>query len=444
MARPTTARIFFLVSAVFLYVALLDFASAASSGRPRALVLPVVKDAVTKQYVATLQHKTPLESEKFVVDLGSPFLWADCASDYDSTTFRPVPCGNQACDAAGAVACTTECSGPARPGCNNNTCSGIPSNPFSRVSTSGDLSDDVLVLRSTDGRSAGRTAIVPHFVFMCAPSGLVTDLASGSRGILGLGRTGVAAPTQLATALRFKKKFAVCLPSSASSDPGVIFFGDSPYVLLPGVDVSESVAYTKLLINPVSTAGSYFSGQRSVEYFVKVTAIKVNGKVVPVNSTLLDIHKANGGTKISTAAAYTTLESSVYRAVEAAFVREAAARAIKRVAAVKPFGACFSTRNVGSTRVGVPVPEIELSFAGARAGWKIFGANSMVMVKEGVMCLGFVDGGKDTRTTVMIGGYQLENNLLQFDLENSKMGFSSSLLFRQTTCSNFNFTSSAM
>ncbi|CAN6452722.1 unnamed protein product [Victoria cruziana] len=442
MARPTTATIFFLVSAVFLYVALLDFASAASSGRPTALVLPVVKDAATKQYVATLQHKTPLESEKFVVDLGSPFLWADCTSDYASTTFRPVRCGARACAAAGALACSTECPGPARPGCNNNTCSGIPFNPFSRVSTIGDLSDDVVVLRSTDGRSAGRPAIVPHFVFMCAPSGLVTGLASGSRGMLGLGRTAVAAPTQLATALRFKKKFAVCL-SSSGSFPGVIFFGDSPYVLLPGVDVSESVAYTKLLINPVSTGGSSFSGQRSVEYFVKVTAIKVNGKVVPVNSTLLDIHEGNGGTKISTVDAYTALESSVYRAVEAAFVRESAARGIKRVAAVKPFGACFSTRNVGFTRVGPAVPEIELSFAGARAGWIIFGANSMVTVNEGVMCLGFVDGGKGTRTTIVIGGYQLEDNLLQFDLENSKMGFSSSLLSSQTTCSNFNFTSSA-
>lgn len=36
-----------------------------------------------------------------------------------------------------------------------------------------------------------------------------------------------------------------------------------------------------------------------------------------------------------------------------------------------------------------------------------------------------------------------EDNLLQIDLAASKLGFSSSLLFRQTTCSNFNFTAIA-
>ncbi|KAM1296665.1 hypothetical protein ACFX2I_023477 [Malus domestica] len=37
----------------------------------------------------------------------------------------------------------------------------------------------------------------------------------------------------------------------------------------------------------------------------------------------------------------------------------------------------------------------------------------------------------------------LEGNLVQIDLAASKLGFSSSLLFRQTTCANFNFTSNA-
>ena len=31
----------------------------------------------------------------------------------------------------------------------------------------------------------------------------------------------------------------------------------------------------------------------------------------------------------------------------------------------------------------------------------------------------------------------MEDNLLEFDLQRSRLGFSSSLLFRQTTCNNF-------
>ncbi|CAN6452855.1 unnamed protein product [Victoria cruziana] len=410
--------------------------SSAAAAAPKAFVLPVIKDAATKQYVVSLQHKTPLRSDKFVVDLGNGFLWVDCDRDYQSSTFRPVPCGAPICNSAGALGCTTACYSPPRPGCNNNTCSGSPGNTISHVSTSGDLSDDTLVLRSTDGRSSGPPATVPHFVFMCGATLLLPGLAAGSRGMLGLGRTAVAAPHQLASAFGFKRKFALCLSPSATS-PGVIFFGDGPYVMQPGIDVSRSLAYTKLLFNPVSTAGSYFVGERSAEYFVKVTSIAVSGKTVPVNTTLLDVHKSKGGTKISTVDAYTTLESSIYKAVEAAFVREAAALNIKRVAAVKPFGACFSTANVANTRTGWAVPEIELFFQGASAAWKIGGANSMVAAGGGVMCLAMVDGGVDPRTSVVIGGYQLENNFLQFDLDGSKMGFSSNLLSKGTSCASF-------
>ena len=76
----------------------------------------------------------------------------------------------------------------------------------------------------------------------------------------------------------------------------------------------------------------------------------------------------------------------------------------------------------------------------------------MVSVSKDVLCLGFVDGGplhfvdwgvKFTPTAIVIGGHQIEDNLLQFDLAYSRLGFSTSLLFRQTTCSNFNFTSTA-
>lgn len=66
----------------------------------------------------------------------------------------------------------------------------------------------------------------------------------------------------------------------------------------------------------------------------------------------------------------------------------------------------------------------------------------LVQVNNDVMCLGFVDGGINPRTSIVIGGHQIEDNFLQFDLAASRLGFSSSLLFRQTTCGNFNFTTS--
>lgn len=59
----------------------------------------------------------------------------------------------------------------------------------------------------------------------------------------------------------------------------------------------------------------------------------------------------------------------------------------------------------------------------------------MVEVSDEVMCLGFLDGGSSPRASIVIGGYQLEDNLLEFNLATSMFGFSSSLLMRDTTCS---------
>ncbi|KAL9660025.1 hypothetical protein QQ045_024835 [Rhodiola kirilowii] len=116
---------------------------------------------------------------------------------------------------------------------------------------------------------------------------------------------------------------------------------------------------------------------------------------------------------------------------------------VPTVSPIAPFGLCFNSTSIGSTRLGPGVPQIELVLHTSRVVWTLFGANSMVQVNEDVLCLGIVDGGVNPRTSIVIGSYQIEDNLLQFDLAASRLGFSSTLLGRQTTCSNFNFTSTA-
>lgn len=138
---------------------------------------------------------------------------------------------------------------------------------------------------------------------------------------------------------------------------------------------------------------------------------------------------------------YTVLHTSIYKAILKAFSK--ALSGVPRVASVSPFGLCFNSTSLGSTRVGPAVPQIDLVLQNKDVFWRIFGANSMVQVSVDVLCLGFVDGGVDVRTSIVIGGHQIEDNLLQFDLARSRLGFSSSLLFQQTTCANFNFTLSA-
>ncbi|XP_022874136.1 basic 7S globulin-like [Olea europaea var. sylvestris] len=108
---------------------------------------------------------------------------------------------------------------------------------------------------------------------------------------------------------------------------------------------------------------------------------------------------------------------------------------IKSVDAVAPFRACFSSSTISATATGPSVPIIELVLRGNDVSWKIYGANSMFAVNKNVICLAFVDGGSSPRTSTIVGAYQLEDNLLEFDLVSSQLRFGSSLLVQNKTCS---------
>ena len=322
---------------------------------------------------------------------------------------------------------------------NDTICMDSPYNPISSLGGGlvEKIGQDFLSVQSTDGSNPRRVVSVPNFRFACAPNYILQGLASGAHGMVGLGRSNFDSPIfQFASAFNFPRKLALCL----SPSNGVVFFGNAPYHFLPNEfdDVAKYLTYTPLILNPDSLIGS-FANETSSEYFIGVTSVKVNGKPVPLNKTLLSFYGyGNGGTKISTVNPYTVLERSIYRAVVGAFVK--ALGNVPRVKPVAPFGACFNIKGVGVTRTGLAVPTIDFVLQSEKVAWRIFGANSMVKVSDDVACLGFVDGGVGPVTSIVIGGHQIEDNLLQFDLEKSRLGFSSSLLLRQTSCANFNFT----
>ncbi|XP_024031355.1 basic 7S globulin-like [Morus notabilis] len=417
-----------------------------TSFRPKALVLPITKDTSANhiQYLTKIYQRTPLVPVKLTVDLGGDSLWLDCDKGYVSSSYKPAYCGSAPCSLAKAPCNMGMCPSDPKPGCYNNTCTLNADNNVVDLGTPGLVGSDVVSVPSTDGANRGRVVSVTKFIFTCAPAFITIGLPNGVKGIAGLGRTKISLPSQFAAAFSFRRKFAVCLSSSTKSN-GVLFFGDGPYNFLPKIDVSNSLIYTPLLINPKKLPGIDIKQEPSPEYFIGVKSIKINDKSVPLNTSLLRIDRlGRGGTAISTVDAYTIMETSIYNAVVNAFVKELGNH-VRRAAPVEPFRACFSSKNIGSTRVGPAVPTIDLVLQNKKVYWRIFGANSMVKVSDDVLCLGLIDS-RDVvgmRHSIAIGAYQLEDHLLQFDLATSRLGFSSSLLFRQTTCSNFNFTSNA-
>ncbi|KAK4596004.1 hypothetical protein RGQ29_014188 [Quercus rubra] len=328
----------------------------------------------------------------FLVNLKGKFLWANCDQQYLTSTYHAPYCHSTQCSKANSHTCHT-CPYTARPG---------------------ELAQDELFILSTQGSNPGPIARVPQFLFTCAPSFLLQKgLPKNVRGVIGLGHAPISVPTQLASHFGFQPKFALCLTSSTRSN-GVIFFGDGPYYMHPGIDISRPLSYTPLTVS------------QKGEYYIQVSSIKVNNKLVPLDTSLLSSKQHGlGGAMISTTTPYTILEHSIFTTVTQFFSKELSG--VPQTKPVAPFGV---------------FPNIDLVLHTQNVIWRIFGANLMVQAHPGVTCLGFVDGGSHPKASIVIGAYQLEDNLLQFDLAKSRLELSSSLKSRRTNCANFNFTSS--
>ncbi|KAK7292387.1 hypothetical protein RIF29_08165 [Crotalaria pallida] len=442
MATSRAFHFFLLLSFLSLSVALKPLKPL----KPHAFFFPIQKDPSTHQYSTSVNMGTPNVTLDLVIDLRERFLWFECGKSYNSTTYKPVHCGTRQCKIAKGTGCNDCTNHPLKTGCTNNTCGNEPYNPFGGYFVSGDVGQDILSsVCSTDGAKSLTDIRIPNFISSCVYpdkfgiDGFLDGLAKGKKGVLGLARTAISLPTQLAARYKVARKFALCLPST-SKESGDLIIGGGPYSLPPN-DASKFLRYTPLVFNRHST-GPIFNNDPSTEYIIRVKSIKVDNQVVKFNTSLLSIDKhGHGGAKLSTVIPYTKLHTSIYQPLVNDFVNKAAARKIKRVKAVAPFGACFDSKTIGETITGPDVPTIDLLLNGG-VKWTIYGANSMVQVAEkNVLCLAFVDGGLEPTspisTSIIIGGHQLEDNLLEFDLVSFKLGFTSSLLLHNATCSGF-------
>lgn len=153
----------------------------AKTFRPKALLLPVTKDSSLLQYTTQIKQRTPLVPIKLTIDVGGQFMWVDCEKGYVSSSYRPVPCDSKVCNISRAGACIIVCPSPPGPGCNNNTCYHLLSNPFISTTDAGELATDALSIQSTDGRSAGPAVSVPGLVFTCGSHSLLKGLSNGAK-----------------------------------------------------------------------------------------------------------------------------------------------------------------------------------------------------------------------------------------------------------------------
>ncbi|KAK4414232.1 Basic 7S globulin [Sesamum alatum] len=388
--------------------------------KPTSLVLPVRKDPATNLHVTNLRKRTPPVPVPLLLDLNGRFLWVTCDQNYSSSTYYAPFCHSTQCDRAGVHYCHKCRLSSARPGCHNNTCGVLVTNPFTERQTISELAQDVVSIPAIDQASnPSQWVTIPHFLFACAPSSLLRGQYPQSvQGVAALGHTAVALPMQLASNFGFQPQFSLCLSSSTTEDGGV-FFGSLPSKVQP-----RALAYT-----PVSVGGQGV-------YYILVKSVKINNKRVPFNTSLISTTRGFKGTLISTTTPYSALEHSVFKIFTQFFADQLAG--VPQVEAIPPFGLCFDANILPPTRVGTP--NIDFVMQNKNVTWTFLGVDALVRVRPNVSCLAFVDAGSDPGAAITIGAYQLEDNFVHFDLSRSRVGFYKSRLSQPFRCSNFNFT----
>ncbi|XP_060181415.1 probable aspartic proteinase GIP1 [Lycium barbarum] len=386
---------------------------------------PITKDHETHLYTLSLYLKTPPQATTLLLDLNAPFSWIHCSDNNNiSSTYHSISCNSPLCSALGSRACA-KCHHSPNTDCSNDPCILSPLNSVTHKTSTGKVITGSLALPVTDGRNPGQLKGFDEFLLSCSKKSLLKGLTKGVAGLAGLGRSRFSLTTQVSTSFSSTRTFALCLTGSPSA-PGVAFFGSlGPYHFLPEIDLSKTLHYTPLVQNPVQS-----------DYFISLTSIKVNGVNVQLDQN-------NILTKLSTVTPYTTLQSNIYKVFTETFVNESAKVNLTVTNPMEPFKVCYNADEVLDTKVGPAVPTVDLVMEGDDVFWRIFGSNSMVRIaRDGVdvWCLGVSDGGIRTETLIVIGGHQMEDNLMQFDLDQQRLGFSSSVLAYNTSCSNFNFT----
>ncbi|XP_073273359.1 gamma conglutin 1-like [Primulina huaijiensis] len=390
--------------------------------KPNSLVLPLTKDGATNLHVAYIRKRNLRVSIPVIVDLNGRFLWVNCSRNYLSSSYNAPICHSTQCSKAGVHYCHKCTWKDFEPGCHNNTCAVIATNPVTQVNGLGELSQDVISIQSIapDGSRVGQYADIPNFLFTCAPSSLLRGpLPRGVAGVAGLSHNQVSLPIQVATYFGFQPEFALCL-SPYTERKGGIFFGNIPSSVRP-----KTLVYTPLTISEPG------------EYFIPVRSIQVNNKLITFRSTRGRV--GFGGALVSTTTPYTSLERSIFKSVSESFADQLSG--VPQVKAVPPFSLCFNANQMPPTRVG-GIPDIDFVMQNRNVTWKVLGVDAIVHARPGVDCLAFVDAGMNPRTSVVIGANQMEgSNFLHFDLTRSRLGFVHSRFETPVNCTDFKYDS---
>jgi len=243
--------------------------------------------------------------------------------------------------------------------------------------TIGFLATETLAIASSD--------VFKNFLFGCSEESRGTF--NGTTGLLGLGRSPIALPSQ--TTNKYKNLFSYCLPASRSS-PGHLSFG---------VQVSQAAKFT-----PISPKFKQL-------YFLNTVGISVGGRKLPINGSI-------SRTLIDSGTTFTFLPSSTHLALGSAFREMMANYTLTKGSS--SFQPCYDFSNIGNGTF--TIPSISIFFEGG-VEVEIDVSGIMILVnglKE--VCLAFADTGSDSDFAIF-GNYQQKTYEVIYDVAKGMVGF---------------------
>jgi hypothetical protein len=259
--------------------------------------------------------------------------------------------------------------------CISNTC--LYGIQYGSGYTIGFLATETLAIASSD--------VFKNFLFGCSEESRGTF--NGTTGLLGLGRSPIALPSQ--TTNKYKNLFSYCLPASPSSTGHLSF----------GVEVSQAAKST-----PISPKLKQLYGLNTV-------GISVRGRELPINGSI-------SRTIIDSGTTFTFLPSPTYSALGSDFREMMANYTLTN--GTSSFQPCYDFSNIGNGTL--TIPGISIFFEGG-VEVEIDVSGIMIPVnglKE--VCLAFADTGSDSDFAIF-GNYQQKTYEVIYDVAKGMVGF---------------------
>ncbi|KAH7284366.1 hypothetical protein KP509_34G051300 [Ceratopteris richardii] len=371
------------------------------------------------QYFVELSIGTPPQRFTLIVDTGSDLVWLRCSA-CTSGSCEDVGDGGAASQLLSTFHVRASSSYRAI-SCTSQSCFVVPPAPnFSckdssecryeytysdSSSSTGILSIETISLNVSSASSSASTVNspreLPDFAFGCGFHNVGQSFI-GSNGVLGMGRGPISFVSQVGAAVG--RKFSYCLVDffRKPSLNSVLVAGDPPLTM------RVPLQSTPLLTNPF---------RRSL-YYVNVQEVRVNGVALFIPSDLWKLDEmGNGGTVVDTGTTFSVFVEPAYQRILSAM---STSSPLPKVEPVEGFDLCFNSTGLKSL---TDLPNLSIVFQ-KNVVFAPPATNIFVDMPGSLKCLA-MRGANRVFGFSVLGNLIQQNFLMQFDLQNSMLSFTS-------------------